>query len=616
MDPIRSTGFRIWGYIQDFTEPVSRRITDVFRRIFASAPIRVEPSTEFLEHQRRVALSRKGMSKEKQLELVTISEKLIFEETNIRAKLDSLVDAFRAKRWNDPFFQDENFPHYARIAYTEGLITDREYLILGSCVSYRLDIPEKVQNSDLTCRLSDEQKITLVHTLQSIPNVDQSITSFLIALSQGDWKAQIFDDENFPHYALLSYMQGLITIQQLGTIQTYWALMQERGKDGVEVVRLFNPDGSVNEEARKSIEGTMDGSGPKMSETQLDKFFEIAKDFPYSEQQFFVTPAKKNEGEESIREVINGRAKFNLFSIFVNPPSYSRLQMSASNGMWEAAMQVYHKNPVKPQIVIGNSPPEDFFPSETRILSIPYPGVPQPSEADGHPVLSEIDFTYHDWYHIDFVSHIPPSERERMNKIVLYVQEEMEKTQNPLHKEFLDKLRLSLLDREFLIYKQIPVDWETRSLMFWGTFVSIFGGIFSILEESSLKEWLKKENKEKNYTFLTNLLQKIAQMPYHPSFDNRNFSERRYDEDLLKASTSKLDVAGNLDRTNDIRRVLVEIDPAKIIYEERGKIYADRSSTDIYYTHEDGMKRELEELRELKKIRDTDKDSKKNNLEQ
>jgi hypothetical protein len=118
--------------------------------------------------------------------------------------------------------------------------TDKQQNILESAVS-ELDISQKVSKTDLTCRLSKEQQTILTNTLESLPNIDRSITDFLTALNQGHWKAQIFDDKNFPHYALLSYMQGLITIEQFGTIQTYWTLLQEKGKMKLKLFAFLMP---------------------------------------------------------------------------------------------------------------------------------------------------------------------------------------------------------------------------------------------------------------------------------------------------------------------------------------------------------------------------------------
>jgi hypothetical protein len=346
-------------------------------------------------------------------------------------------------------------------------------------------------------------------------------------------------------------------------------------KDEIKIIRLFNADGSVNKEAKAAIEQTLypvnasdaEISNPKMNSAQLDSFFQLVQKLPYSEQQIFVTSAKKEEDEPSVREVINGRAKLNLFSLFKGTDS-NNYQMDASIGMWVSAMEVCFREPVKPQIVIGISPPKDFFSSKTRILSVAYPSVEQPTEADGYRA-SGTDFLYHDWYHIDFVSHIPLSERERMNKVVLSIHKQMKITKEPLHKEFLDVLYSVLLDREFTAYEYEHLGLQDK---FWYSLVASVVSTFSIIEEKSFGKWIEEKNKKKNSQFLENLFKTIAKLPYDPSFDTQTDVDRLNTRKFLKNTLETSKLTQQTNRTEETLRLIKSVDPAKIIYEQRQKI--------------------------------------------
>ncbi|MFS8562961.1 MAG: hypothetical protein LVR00_00940 [Rhabdochlamydiaceae bacterium] len=573
MDPVKKVAYQLW---QSAVNKVTSspfgttigKVRNMFSRAFFSQAKR-ETTPEQKEYMRRLKFdknwAKKGMSEEEVLAFVRKIDK-VNQSANIGDIQASIVEAFRNKRWDDPIFQHDDFLYYACSTYTHGLLTEGEYVAIT--------ISNKLSNTDLTRRLSEDQKNTLIQAIRSLPNIDLNIATFVSALNKGDWKAPIFDDENFPHYALLAYMQDLITIEQFGTTQTYWSLLQEKGKDEIEVIRLFNKNGSINEEARKAIRQTLSHVGaklndllhPLMSVEQLENFFEIARKEPYSEQQIFVTPVQQQKASDksNIRNALNGKVRFNLFSSFVQQPDNKRCQMDAPVGMWNAAMKARFINPVRPQIVIGASPAEDFFPIETRILSIAYPGVPQPTEADGH-TASGTDFYYHDWYHIDLVSYIPPDERKRTNDIVDIVYKQIALTEEPLHKDFLNILYNLLLDREFTAYKY-GLNTDNKRDIFWHTVTSVVMGTFTAIEEDSFKKFIGE--KEKSQQFLTTLFKNIAEMRYNPYFEPQNAQEITKSETFLRETITSNVFNQNNHRGNEIISLVNSIDPARIIYEK------------------------------------------------
>lgn len=253
-------------------------------------------------------------------------------------------------------------------------------------------------------------------------------------------KNPAINHRDMPYYALLATQSSGITSFQFATLLLYWSATQlSPGKVSIQklicdtpssfspaistCISIFLHQGSLALEFLRSnfklfrqqeakpvlsaelIKQNLIGTGMHLTAAEYEKFIDIMKKMPASEQQFFVTPNLRTFTiVKVLRDYIN-------FTVSGEISGNRRLIFSC--GMMQAYLQAKFPSSIKLNPVLGISSTDDIRShglKGERDIGVPYPG-DLLSDADGFSAPLD-HFTQHDFYHAVLVSPIPPAERK------------------------------------------------------------------------------------------------------------------------------------------------------------------------------------------------------------
>ena len=275
----------------------------------------------------------------------------------------------------------------------------------------------------------------------------RQINVLVALLKDGDW-SQIVLHYRSNHWGFLAYdalgafKSGKISMEQFSTLIFRWSLEKDFPEEAIEVIPLFNPDGSINLEARENIRQTLkkiEGVGSLLgfsvdvvSDEHLELFYKRMKRVPQSERYFFQfgTPprskfnaieakAQSQNQTRTITQEVTESAEFNVFNAFrrfdIEDENLAWRRMCASLSMMQQMLYAYKGDmAVKIVPVIGLSTVEDIVNNGlmgTREMAIPFPAVLIPKSADEVIAPTDFDFWNHDFYHAFVASHVPSDVR-------------------------------------------------------------------------------------------------------------------------------------------------------------------------------------------------------------
>lgn len=272
----------------------------------------------------------------------------------------------------------------------------------------------------LTRRIPKEIFTEINQIINALPDKDMRISQLLTALKEKNWEHEIFQDKNYPYYALESVKQKKLSSSEFCTLMFYWTAVNYHSTESerVKPIPLFI-DGIPNSQALQMLKETMSHSTnlslPFLTDEQFDEFINLMSKAPISEQQFFLVPlSNEYTSLQNMRDL-----KINLFGKVESEnkrmiPSFSLMQCFLDVKFGSQAAKI---NPV-----IGLSHFKDIIANDVggqRDMAIPFPGVKLPERAD-NILAPGFDFTYHDLYHIFILSCIPLEHRQALIKAAFY----------------------------------------------------------------------------------------------------------------------------------------------------------------------------------------------------
>jgi hypothetical protein len=437
---------------------------------------------------------------------------------------------------------------------------------------------KSIEVSELTKRLSGDEKKRLAAKLGSLPRIDRRIEDLQIALKAGRWEAPIFDDPDFPYYALLACDRGMITTQQFGTIQLYWSVLQYHGgKDNVIVAPIFDkgrviPDACeailetlyLNPDTTTAQLGLYNPSIPLLPEREFDQFFDQLRKLPPSEQYVFLVrdkdPLPGKAGKLTISQRLYLGPGYNIFCRNIE----GGCRMIPSVGMMQTFLNVrYKENAVEINPVIGLSSEDDIRQNgldSKRDLAVCFPGVKLPEEADTF-AAPWYDFAYHDFYHAILASGIPARYRPLLIQVADIAQSILKTTKNPQDEALLEKIYQQFIDMEQTGFRPESVTIEKAyrpnraepHILFWR---AVNSTIFTAMTHVEAETF--------NSELLTSLFMKIAtDLPLDSSL-KKEFEEL----DALEVEDIELffgDLSDLPPKLAEAIRVTRKIQPAKIM---------------------------------------------------
>lgn len=118
------------------------------------------------------------------------------------------------------------------------------------------------------------------------------------AMKDGNFKALDCADPDLLYFGLKAVKLGMISAEEFATASIYWGIRKDHAIDDIQIIPLFNEDGTVNGSVASMILKTLKitsetgralhGKEEISSPLQLHKFFEYMRKEPKSQQKLFV----------------------------------------------------------------------------------------------------------------------------------------------------------------------------------------------------------------------------------------------------------------------------------------------------------------------------------------
>jgi len=295
---------------------------------------------------------------------------------------------------------------------------------------------------------------SIVKKIHELVDKDKMITDLICAIEEDNYKAPVFSHPDVDYYALDAVCQNKLTIAQFVTLMYLKAGICGSVKaEDVRVVPLFEgEDNHISQEAWNLIKETLAipaniglGSGsPYMEDAALNRWFEIMRIQPKSEQRFSIIPDSRDKDAAhrfstniaaglpvnksdvsgtSIADAVNNDAGFNVFCGLARQnnklvrmiPSFSMMQAFLITQFGENAVTLKPVFNIPSLKRIAKS-----LANNERELSVPFPGISLPKTADGCSAPT-IDFIFHDFYHTVIASAILPNHRKAFLELAAFV---------------------------------------------------------------------------------------------------------------------------------------------------------------------------------------------------
>ncbi len=325
-------------------------------------------------------------------------------------------------------------------------------------------------------------------------------------------------DQNLPWYALAGLREGDFSLGEVGTYLIYRAELAYRKTEKYTPIPLFE-EGKPNPKAVELIKKTLEPvkgfppenhiqdenvkKEPLLSDSQLEKLFEIMKEKPPFEQQFLLFPQKGKMAEVAWFQGFN---VFNRFSM----PNGEFMVLLPSFSLMEAFLTVKHGYPVKIDPNLGLTSLTAIFKNAllgTRVMSLSFPGREPPKKADLTDVVGA-EFTIpHDWYHVNLATQVPAEHQWGFALLSQFIQEMASEKEFAEAHSLLIRIREVLIDMEHQYYRKElfhPLyEGQEPSTLFWRTLYQAF---------QKAHESIAIENKESGMEGLLKNQQRVA---YH-----------------------------------------------------------------------------------------------------
>jgi len=282
---------------------------------------------------------------------------------------------------------------------------------------------------ELTRRIPKDEMQNISTMLNGLENKDENISKLKSSITKHDWKADIFQNPLYPHYALAGLREGKLTLAQFSTILFYHAQTCDETKTNhmpLKAIPLFIQN-EVNPEAKQIIEDSFENIviAKQLRSEDKEKLFnalmEKMRSADPSECIFFV-----NETQKGYAKILK-EVPANIFAVMAwgffqlreyHDGTFPWIMPSLT--LMQAFQDVFHgEEAVTIRPVLGLSSAEDMLEGikkNQRDLAIHFPGVSLPDSADRLSALRNA-FTKHDEYHIGRTSRVGNRHRAASAKL-------------------------------------------------------------------------------------------------------------------------------------------------------------------------------------------------------
>lgn len=311
---------------------------------------------------------------------------------------------------------------------------------------------------DVIIYLTVEEKQKLLKTLEELPDRDTQVEAVKKTLDEGHQLTSLFQQPNFPLYALLALKEGKISGMAFTTSQLFYNVHHCQPNEGeIRTVPIFNGE-AINEEARTMVDDTTKiGSGiiippgseiekfitrfkefiekengvkmnhQDMNPEQTVTFFELLRKLPPLEQQYLVVPEPNPPEftESGVKAAyINQRLQQIGFNVFTHQIGTDGkiYRIIPSKGMIQAYLLARAPEDA-PQLVTrfklaALDDMHEMILEDQRPLCLDVTFLESVEEADRRKCNRKTnDVTTHDFYHGNVMADIPRKERKKLYAI-------------------------------------------------------------------------------------------------------------------------------------------------------------------------------------------------------
>lgn len=418
--------------------------------------------------------------------------------------------------------------------------------------------------------------------LDSLPSKTDVVNALLKSLKNGNWQSDIYNNKDYPYYALSVVKDGLLTVHEFGTVMLYWTISQYHERKEIQTVHLYDDQGNLNSEADKIFKYIMrpasdplifpfdkdnnpsfsneilNSTDSLLSEAQEAKFYERIRKLPLSEQQFFMFPDVQKDGDQLQKELIalskslqnqnfssdeckrliNEADDYFTLSISqtihnnsrINMTRYEKMRVFLPKMMTQALLDVKYEEPVTITPTIGistlNSIKRNGL-TDTRDVALSFPGVNLPTKADGVPTKQDYDLSFHDVYHTILASSVPSSHRKIFIAVSDILKELESDKELEKHVRIIKVFKCRLRDMEHSIYRSNNLLGQEK---IWQAMHDAFNhAILSVIDKG-----------DDEMQSLADRIQKCRSEMLKSSFIKK-FAAKLFDADFLVKNSQKLD---------------------------------------------------------------------------
>lgn len=300
-------------------------------------------------------------------------------------------------------------------------------LVLGNtCVSQPHNLPYK----EFTRRISAAERLKVERILDGLdPAKLFHFVTYMHEPRNAAQMQEILCQEQAPHYALRALRDGSLSVGAVATICHLHAALGHKGaklffalENPTHAKMMISTSGAYSREIRG-----IEHHHLEIPEEDVEHFFQVVAQESAPIDLFYVVFPDDQPIPEEVNGVVVqaptisqcihqvGMSIFGISDAFAGGP----VRIAASFGMLLTGVATLTPYFCMPNPVLGPSTLEDIRLGQEkggRDMAIPFPGVTLPPAADGY-VADDISFTYHDFFHVATVSHIPNDHRTRFMAI-------------------------------------------------------------------------------------------------------------------------------------------------------------------------------------------------------
>jgi hypothetical protein len=268
------------------------------------------------------------------------------------------------------------------------------------------------QYHELMRRITPEERKQIEDKLRDLPAVDNTIAELREVIKNNNLKSPIFQNPDYPFYALLAVKTGKIPLAEFVTIMFFWTQNVKDGSFPIESISLFLNNGEVNPKARQVLKETLEHvkNIQKFSEEQLETLIDeilekMRSAFPL-EQQFFIE-SKESKIQSLFNFILQKQPPQKIYSGFSDylwgfQDWHNKYFMMPSCTLMQTFQDVLFKeNAIRMNFVLGLSSERDIAKGvvySSRDVAVHFPFVDLINEADLLKAPGNY-FTKHDEFH-------------------------------------------------------------------------------------------------------------------------------------------------------------------------------------------------------------------------